>query len=449
MQILRPAILLAISFIAPLAWGAHSGELRDASRELDHAADTFYQTLEQRLGSGPALTEAERFADAAYQFALRVDSNEDPSVLWGDFQELVDGFDYLAREFEADNYARYQSHVSSDFYAVETAMNRVGNAFRDMPRYRQTFSYTYSTWPWYQHRFWAHYHYAPPVRYYQPHIYVGNYYSSGRRHGHIARYRGRQQQHRRNRHYVSPRKYVRQRHFSPNSRTRHANANRGQQRDNRANRNGRRNGPDARIQNNRNGNRQANQSRRGRTNNRNRQRDATRNRNAQRNDRRARNGQANTREGSNGRRSWTANNSAPAANNGNDRRRNSNNNARPSNSRLAPPPNRDARNNNRNQNRSTPRNSRPDNARRTGGSSQRNQPARARNAQRPAPAANNTRRQAQTRPNTRPSPRPNRTRNSTNNQNRGSNNQPTRRSKPAATRNSPRGGNRRARADRR
>lgn len=449
MQILRPAILLAISFIAPLAWGAHPAELRNASRELDHAADTFYQTLEQRLGSGPVLTEAERFADAAYEFALRVDSYADPSILWDDFQELVDGFDYLAREFQADNYARYQSHVSADFYAVENAMNRVGDGFRDMPRYRQTFSYTYSSWPWYQHRFWAHYHYAPPIRYYQRHIYVHNYYSSGRRHGHIARYRGRQHQQHRNRHYVSPRKYVRQRHFSPNARRSHANNNRGERRNQGANRNVRRNGQDRRIRNNRSGDRQVNQNRRAGTDSRRVQGDATRNRNTQRNDRRARNDRASTRDGRNARRSWTANNRAPAANNGNDRQRNANNNARPSNSRLAPPPNRDANRDNRNQNRSARPSSRRDNARRASGSSQRNQQARARNAQRPAPAANNSRRQTQARANTRPSPPPQRTRNAGSNQKRGNSDKSTRQSAPAATRNAPRGGNRRGRGDRR
>ncbi len=453
MQILRPAILLVISLIAPVAWTAHPAELRHASRELDHAADTFFQTLEYRLGSGPVLTEAERFADAAYEFALRVDSYADPGVLWDDFQELVDGFDYLAREFQADSYARYQSHVSADFYAIENAMNRLGDAFRDMPRYRQTFSFTYSTWPWYQHRFWAHYHYAPPIRYYQPHIYVSNYYRSGRRFGHIARYRGRHHHHRQVRRYVSPRKYVRQRHFSPNTRNRHVNNNRGQRRDGRRHSNVQRNGSDARIRNNRNGNRQANSNRRVRSDDRNRQDRA--NRNAQRNDRRAdrqvRNGGANNNARRNGQRSWTRNNSAPGAAGTNNRRQRSNNNARPSNSRLAPPRNQDAQRNNRDANRGARPRARDTNARQ-GRTAPRNRSgsnqARQRSAPRPA-ASNNNRRQTQTRADSRQARSPNRSRSTSTRQNRSSNNRGTSRSSSTAQRNPPRGGNRRGRADNR
>lgn len=212
---LRPAILLVIGFIAPSAWGAHSVELRHASRELDHAADAFYQTLEHRLGNGPLLADAEYFADGAYEFALRVDSYENPSVLWDDFERLVDRFDYLARAFQADSNASYQSHVANDFYAVEIAMDRVGNAFRSMPRYRQSFNYSYSRWPWYQHRFWVHYHHAPPVRYYLPSIYVHNYYSSGARHRHITRFKRRGYSHRRG-HSYRQRPRHRDRHFPPN-----------------------------------------------------------------------------------------------------------------------------------------------------------------------------------------------------------------------------------------
>jgi hypothetical protein len=317
---LRPAILLVIGFIAPSAWGAHSVELRHASRELDHAADAFYQTLEHRLGDGPLLADAEYFADGAYEFALRVDSYENPAVLWGDFERLVDRFDYLARAFHADSHASYQSHVADDFYAIEIAMDRLGNAFRAMPRYRQSFNYSYSQWPWYQHRFWVHYHYAPPVRYYLPSIYVHNYYSSGARRGHIARFKRRGYSHR-------PRH--RDRHSPPNRVARTDRQQRGDR--NRRNERNRRNAP-------RSGSTRGNI-------------DANALNNSRRSgDRQARNNDR--------RRTWTTNNRAAGSPNADQSSRDS----RRGGPALAPPRDSNARNaNNRRQPRvrNTPRQNRP------------------------------------------------------------------------------------------
>lgn len=328
MRHLRPAILLIIGFIAPSAWGAHSVELRHASRELDHAADAFYQTLEHRLGDGALLADAEYFADGAYEFALRVDSYENPAVLWNDFQRLVDRFDYLARAFHADSYASYQSHVANDFYAIEVAMDRLGNAFRAMPRYRQSFTYSYSRWPWYEHRFWVHYHRAPPVHYYAPSIYVHNYYSSGTRRTHIARFKRRGHSH-------QPRHRVR--HFPPNrvagaSRQHRGYGNRRHDGNNRFDRN-RRNERDGR---NHRGERRA----------RNENRRALRPDNVDANTRHnSRRGGDRQERGNDRRRTWTSDNRAAAQPNTNQSRRDNRRNG----SILAPPRNSGARNDNRRQ----------------------------------------------------------------------------------------------------
>lgn len=119
--------LIALGLVAGCA--TSSGGLRSASDRLDETSQMFYRQLADAQASRSAVSDAERFADAAREFHREVRDGRSGEVLAPLFDRVADRYHALRDQLDDREYgSRYREagfdRVTDAYLDVERVMNR-------------------------------------------------------------------------------------------------------------------------------------------------------------------------------------------------------------------------------------------------------------------------------------------------------------------------------------
>ncbi|MEX2150683.1 MAG: hypothetical protein WD793_10735 [Steroidobacteraceae bacterium] len=119
--------LIALGLFAGCA--TSSGGLRSASDRLDETSQMFYRQLAESRASRSAVTDAERFADAAREFNREVRDGRSAEVLAPLFDRVADRYHALRDQLHDREYgSRYREsgfdRVTDAYLDAERVMNR-------------------------------------------------------------------------------------------------------------------------------------------------------------------------------------------------------------------------------------------------------------------------------------------------------------------------------------